>query len=46
MKPKTGKPIQWLSDNGSCSIAKETVQFGQTLGVRHWNNTVSKQQNV
>ena len=46
LKPKTGKQIQWLSDNGSCATAKETVQFGQTLGVRYRNNTVSKQQNV
>ncbi len=24
--------IQWLSDNGSCYTAKETVQFGRQLG--------------
>jgi len=31
--PKTEKPIQWLSDNGSCYTARETVQFGQELGL-------------
>ena len=26
-------PIQWLSDNGSCYRAKETIAFGQSLGL-------------
>ena len=26
-------PIQWLSDNGSCYTAKETVAFGRQLGL-------------
>lgn len=24
--------IQWLSDNGSCYVAKDTVKFAKTLG--------------
>ena len=27
------KPIQWLTDNGSCYTAKETVAFGKRLGL-------------
>lgn len=27
------KPIQWLTDNGSCYTAKETVLFGTDLGL-------------
>lgn len=27
------QPIQWLSDNGSCYTAKETVAFGRKLGL-------------
>jgi len=27
------KPIQWLSDNGSCYTARETVAFGRELGL-------------
>ena len=26
-------PVQWLSDNGSCYTAKETVRFGKELGL-------------
>lgn len=29
---KLPKPIQWLSDNGSCYTARETVRFGRELG--------------
>lgn len=25
--------VQWLSDNGSCYVARETVQFGRQLGL-------------
>lgn len=32
-KTKTERPIQWLSDNGSCYTAKETVEFGRRLGL-------------
>jgi putative transposase len=27
------RPVQWLSDNGSCYTAKETVSFGRQLGL-------------
>lgn len=30
--PSLSKPIQWLSDNGPCFIAHETVQVGRMLG--------------
>lgn len=30
--PALPKPIQWLSDNGPCFIAHETVQVGRMLG--------------
>lgn len=30
---KTRVPIQWLSDNGSCYTARETVAFGRSLGL-------------
>lgn len=30
---KPTRPIQWLSDNGSCYTAKETVAFGKMLGL-------------
>lgn len=30
---KPMRPIQWLSDNGSCYTAKETVGFGKMLGL-------------
>ena len=30
---KVTHPVQWLSDNGSCYIAKETVSFGKRLGL-------------
>jgi putative transposase len=29
---KLPKTVQWLSDNGSCYTARETVQFGRELG--------------
>lgn len=29
----TAYPIQWLTDNGSCYTAKETVAFGRKLGL-------------
>lgn len=32
-KGKTNRPIQWLTDNGSCYTAKETVTFGKMLGL-------------
>lgn len=32
-RPFTSSPIQWLSDNGSCYTAKETVAFGKQLGL-------------
>ncbi|MBS4164875.1 hypothetical protein PRO82_002215 [Candidatus Protochlamydia amoebophila] len=28
---KLGVPLEWLSDNGSCYTAKETVNFGRML---------------
>jgi len=28
-----GRVIQWLSDNGSCYTAKETVKFGKNVGL-------------
>lgn len=28
------KPVEWLSDNGSCYRAKETIQFAQQIGLR------------
>jgi transposase InsO family protein len=31
-QPKLPHPIQWLSDNGSCYTARETVAFGNRLG--------------
>ena len=30
---KTENSIQWLSDNGSCYTAKDTVWFGKNLGL-------------
>ena len=32
-EPFTKHPIQWLSDNGSCYTARETVAFGRQLGL-------------
>ena len=32
-KPHLETSIQWLSDNGSCYTAKETVRFGTSLGL-------------
>lgn len=32
-RPFVSVPIQWLSDNGSCYTAKETVAFGKQLGL-------------
>lgn len=32
-QPKSPVPLQWLSDNGSCYTAKETVFFGRNLGL-------------
>jgi len=32
-KAFTEKPVQWLTDNGSCYTAKETVAFGKRLGL-------------
>ena len=32
-EPFTKRPIQWLSDNGSCYTARETVTFGRQLGL-------------
>lgn len=32
-KNRLETPIQWLSDNGSCYTAKETVRFGTDLGL-------------
>ena len=29
---KLPSPVQWLSDNGPCYIARETVAFGRNLG--------------
>jgi putative transposase len=29
----TPHPIEWLSDNGSCYTARETVAFGESLGL-------------
>ncbi len=31
--PKAERPVQWLSDNGSCYTARETVAFGRSLGM-------------
>ena len=30
---KVPRPLQWLSDNGSCYTARETVSFGRQLGL-------------
>lgn len=30
---KVALPLQWLTDNGSCYTAKETVSFGRMLGL-------------
>ena len=32
-RPFTEKPVQWLTDNGSCYKAKETVTFDKRLGL-------------
>lgn len=32
-EPRAKSPIQWLSDNGPCYTARETVQFGRALGL-------------
>jgi transposase InsO family protein len=32
-QPKARVPLEWLSDNGSCYTAKETVNFGRMLGL-------------
>lgn len=32
-RQETDQTIQWLSDNGSCYTAKETVEFGKRLGL-------------
>jgi transposase InsO family protein len=31
--PNLNSPIQWLTDNGSCYTARETVAFGRQLGL-------------
>lgn len=31
--PKAANKVQWLSDNGSCYTARETVAFGRELGL-------------
>ena len=31
--PNLNRPIQWLTDNGSCYTARETVAFGRQLGL-------------
>jgi putative transposase len=31
--PNANSPIQWLTDNGSCYTARETVAFGRQLGL-------------
>ena len=30
---KTLRPVEWLSDNGSCYIARETTTFAAALGI-------------
>jgi len=30
---KTLQPVEWLSDNGSCYTAKETITFAAALGI-------------
>ncbi len=47
---RTGKnrlttPIQWLSDNGSCYTAKETVRFGRDLGLEICTTTAYSPEN-
>lgn len=32
-KLQTAQPIQWLSDNGGCYTAQETIKFGKRLGL-------------
>ena len=32
-QPKALRVVQWLSDNGSCYVARETVAFGRELGL-------------
>jgi putative transposase len=29
----TPHPVEWLTDNGSCYTARETIEFGQSLGL-------------
>lgn len=33
-QPKVNVPLEWLTDNGSCYTAKETVNFGRMLGLK------------
>jgi putative transposase len=30
---RTKEPVEWLSDNGSCYTARETISFAQQLGL-------------
>lgn len=32
-QPKVPSTLQWLTDNGSCYVARETVAFGRELGL-------------
>lgn len=32
-QPKTSQLVQWLTDNGSCYVARKTVAFGRDLGL-------------
>ena len=32
--PRTAHPVEWLSDNGSCYTAKDTMKFAAMLGLR------------
>jgi transposase InsO family protein len=41
---KAPKPIEWLSDNGSCYTARETRQFAKTLGLICCTTPVSSPQ--
>jgi transposase InsO family protein len=33
-KQQTPHPVEWLSDNGSCYRAHETIAFAQTIGLK------------
>lgn len=42
---KPAKPIEWLTDNGSCYTATETKQFAKQLGLKPLTTPVRSPQN-